>query len=319
MLLASFYWFKNGISYTTELKEMMRALIIRPSALGDTLLLAPALHQIADRAELTLLGRRPGVDFLRPFLLNCLDYEKGGWHTLFLEEPNCKDLPLPDVDRVISFLSDPTGKAKRGLRKCLKHLPIFSFPPFPPKEEKIHVALYLASCLKKSGLPVNPEEAIEEAKRGPLLIKNKPSRSGDVIVLHPGSGSKKKNYPPEFWVDLIRGIDMGIFHKRVLLLGPAEEEWYQFFAKELSGVEGEIVISPNKDRLLLLLKEASFYIGHDSGITHLAAMLGTPTIALFKNSHPLQWAPLGPDVEVIANLKPPEVIYKKIKEKSQKV
>ncbi len=137
--------------------------------------------------------------------------------------------------------------------------------------------------------------------------------------MHPGSGSKKKNYPPEFWLDLIRGRDLEIFQKRVLLLGPAEEEWYQIFAKELSGEEIEIIISPNKDRLLLLLTEASFYIGHDSGITHLAAMLGTPTIAIFRNSYPLQWTPLGPDVTVIAGVEPHEVIYKKIKEKLDKV
>jgi ADP-heptose:LPS heptosyltransferase len=281
--------------------------------------LTPAIHQIADKVELILLGRRPGVDFLKPFLKDSLDYEKGGWHTLFLEEPNCKDILFPEVDRVISFLSDPAGKVKEALQKCLKHIPVFSFPPFPPKEEKIHVALYLASCLKESGLPVNPEKAIEEAGRRPLLTKNKLSRSGGMIVLHPGSGSKKKNYPPEFWLDLIRGRDLEIFHKRVLLLGPAEEQWYQIFAKELSGEEIEIIISPSKDRLLLLLKEASFYIGHDSGITHLAVMLGTPTIALFRNSYPLQWAPLGPDVTVIAGVEPHEVIYKKIKEKLDKV
>jgi len=305
---------RNGVGADT-----LRALIIRPSALGDTLLLTPAVHQIADKAELTLLGRRPGVDFLEPFLRNCLDYEKGGWHTLFLEEPNCKDIPFPEVDRVISFLSDPAGMVRKGLRKCLKDVPVFSFPPFPPQEEKIHVALYLASCLEKSGLPVNPEEAVEEAGRRPLLTEDRPSRSGRMVVMHPGSGSKRKNYPPRFWLDLIRGRDLEIFHTRVLLLGPAEEPWYQIFVKELSGEEIEIVISPDKHRLLSLLKEASLYLGHDSGITHLAAMLGTPTIALFKNSCALQWAPLGPDVTVIAGAKPHEVIYKKIREKSHKV
>lgn len=295
----------------------MRVLIVRPSALGDTLMLTPALHQIADKVEITLLGRRPGIDFLNPFLRHCLDYEKGGWHTLFLENPNCKDLPLPEVDRVISFLSDPGNKGTKGLKVCLKNIPIFSFPPFPPKKEKIHVALYLASCLEKSGLPVNPEEAIEEAMRRPLFGKNELSRSGSIVVLHPGSGSKKKNYPPEFWLDLIRGKALGLFHKRILLLGPAEEEWYQILAKGLSGVEIEIVHSPDKDRLLSLLKNASLYIGHDSGITHLTAMLGTQTIGLFKDSDPLQWAPLGPDVTVISDVKSPKIIYKKIKEKLQ--
>ncbi len=295
----------------------MRALIIRPSTLGDTLLLAPALHQIADKAKLTLLGRRPGIDFLNPLLRHCLDFEREGWHSIFLEEPNCKDLPFPEVDRVISFLSDHDGKVKKGLKVCLKDIPIFSFPPFPQREEKIHVALYLASCLEKSGLPVNPDEALEEARRRPLLGKNKLSRSGSMVVLHPGSGSKKKNHPPEFWIDLIKGKELGLFHKKILLLGPAEEEWDQIIAKKLSGIEIEIIHSPNKDRLLSLLKKASFYIGHDSGITHLTAMLGTPTICLFKNSDPLQWAPLGPDVTVIAGVKSPEIIYKKIKEKLQ--
>ena len=297
----------------------MRALIIRPSAMGDTLLLAPALYQIADKAKLTLLGKKPGIDFLKPFLLNCLDYEKGGWHTLFFEEPHCKDLSFPDVERVICFLSDPSCKLKQGLRKCLKYIPIFSFPPFPQREEKIHVALYLASCLKKSGLPVNPEEAIDEAQRRPLLGKGKPSGSEGMIVLHPGSGSKKKNFPSEFWLDLILKKDLMISHKCILLLGPAEGQWDQIIAKELSGIEIEIIQSPHKDRLLSLLKKASFYIGHDSGITHLAAMLGTPTICLFKNSNPLQWAPLGPDVTIIDYGKPHQVIYKKIKNELTKV
>lgn len=297
----------------------MKALIIRPSALGDTLLLAPALYQIADKVTVSLLGRKPGVDFLKPLLLDCLDYERGGWHTLFFEQPHCKDLSLPDVDRVICFLSDPSGRVKKGLRKCLKHIPIFSFPPFPQREEKIHVAAYLASCLKKSGLPINPEKAIDEALKRPLFGEGKTSRSVSTIVLHPGSGSKKKNYSPEFWLNVIRNKDLRIAHTWILLLGPAEEKWDQIISKELSEIEIEIIHSPHKDKLLSLLKKASLYIGHDSGITHLAAMLGIPTICLFKNSDPIQWAPLGPDVTVIAYDKPLRAIYNKIKEKLTKI
>ena len=297
----------------------MRALIIRPSALGDTLLLAPALYQIADKVAVSLLGRKPGVDFLKPFLLDCLDYEKGGWHTLFLENPNCKDLSLPDVDRVICFLSDLSGRLNQGLRKCLKHTPIFSFPPFPQREEKIHVAAYLASCLNKSGLPINPDEAIDEAQKRSLFIKDKPSKSESTIVLHPGSGSKKKNYSPEFWLNLLKNKDLRIAHTWIVLLGPAEEKWDQIISKELSEIEIEIIHSPHKDKLLSLLKKASLYIGHDSGITHLAAMLGTRTICLFKNSDPLQWAPLGPDVTIITHDIPLKVIYKKIRNELSKV
>jgi ADP-heptose:LPS heptosyltransferase len=48
-----------------------------------------------------------------------------------------------------------------------------------------------------------------------------------------------------------------------------------------------------------ILNGAALFIGQDSGITHLAAMLGIPTIALFKITNAAQWGPLGPCVRVI--------------------
>ena len=46
------------------------------------------------------------------------------------------------------------------------------------------------------------------------------------------------------------------------------------------------------------LARASLYIGNDSGITHLAAAVGTPTLALFGPTDPAVWAPRGPNVRV---------------------
>ena len=297
----------------------LRALIIRPSALGDTLLLAPALHNIGKKAELTLVGRKPGIDFLKPLTTRCVDYETGGWHALFLDEPNCEELHLPDVDRVISFLSNPSSTARRGLEFLMQETPIFTFPPFPPEGETIHVALYLASCLKNSGLPVDPDVAIEEARTNGLLQGEESSRPESMIVFHPGSGSKKKNLAPEFWIDLIKTNEFSLFEKRVLLLGPAEEERYHVFSNELRGLDIEIVTSTPSETLLSLLKAASLYLGHDSGITHLAALLGISTIAIFINSNPVQWAPLGPDVTVISNFESPEQIYGRIEETAIRV
>jgi heptosyltransferase-3 len=293
----------------------VKTLIIRPSGLGDTLLLAPALSQLAHKVEFTLVGRRPAIDFLLRFVHKCLDYEMGGWHTLFSEKPRCENLPFQEVNRIISFLSDPDGCVEKGLRTCLKHIPVFSFPPFPPKEKKNHVAHYLALCLNKAGLPINPDKAIEEAKRRPLLGKNKPVGTGNAIVLHPGSGGKSKNFPPEWWLGLLKIMDLEICKKKILLLGPAESESYQFFSESLSDRDIEIIYSPPGDQLLLLLEGASLYIGHDSGITHLAAMLGTPTIAFFKKSDPIQWAPLGPAVTLLVNDNHWEGIFDEIRKR----
>ena len=293
----------------------MKTLIIRPSALGDTILLAPALYAIGKKAEVTLVGRQPGIDFLKPLVTRCVDFETGGWHALFLDKPDCKQLHLPEAEVVISFLSNPSGATERNLEFLMKEIPVFTFPPFPPQGETIHVASYLASCLKVAGLPVDPDAALEEVRKKGLLRGEEPIRPESTIVFHPGSGSKRKNFSPEFWIELITMRELALFEKRVLLLGPAEQESSDVFSNKLRGTDMEIVPSPSSETLLSLLKAASLYLGHDSGITHLAALLGVLTIAIFMNSNPAQWAPLGPDVTVISNFESPEQIYGSIKEK----
>jgi len=72
----------------------------------------------------------------------------------------------------------------------------------------------------------------------------------------------------------------------------------------LRSTRAEIRFCPEKDKLIGILRQAALYIGHDSGITHLAAMLGAPTVALFKGSNADQWSPLGPDVRVIQDNNP---------------
>ena len=48
------------------------------------------------------------------------------------------------------------------------------------------------------------------------------------------------------------------------------------------------------------LRSARIYIGNDSGITHLAAALGTPVVAIFGPSDPNLWAPRGEHVRIVA-------------------
>jgi heptosyltransferase-3 len=293
----------------------LRILVIRPSALGDTLLLAPALYQLAHEVELIVAGRRPGIDFLEPLADTCLDYEKGGWHTLFSEKPDCSNLPSLDLDGVISFLADSNGDASKGLQACFQGIPVHCFRPFPHKEEKLHVARYLAQCLNDSGLPVNPDQAISEARRKPLLRPKDQEKAGHMVVLHPGAGSERKNYPLEFWLDLMRGTWLELFHKKIVLLGPAEGKLHERFEKERRHTNTEIIRCPRKEGLRSLLTGAALYIGHDSGITHLSALLGTPTIALFRDSHLDQWSPLGLDVTVIAHSSNYHAIFERIREK----
>ena len=291
----------------------MKILIIRPAALGDTLMLAPALSNSREWGEVIVAGRKPGIDFLRPLASACLDFEGPGWHALFMDAPEPGViLPLREADKIVAFLSDPQGIMRKNLERFFPNASIAVLPGYPPENESVHVAYYLARAMETSGLPMRADPAMKDATERPLLLSGERPRLR--IVFHPGSGGAQKNHPPEFWLDLIR-----VFRKRippaperpVILLGPAEEKLLPLFS---GAKEVEILFSPDMDRLSLLLQEASLYIGQDSGITHLAAMLGAPTIAFFRNSSVAQWKPIGPKVKVIeAHASGPELVEETLK------
>jgi len=297
--------------------ESVKALIIRPAALGDTLMLMPAVAHMKPLVKITLVGRRPGLDFLRPYVQHCVDYEGPGWHRLFLDEVEpCRPSPIPEADLAVAFLTDPEGTVENNLKIRLPDSPVHIFPPFPPKSDKTHVALYTAQCLEKAGLPVDARRAFKEACDHPLVNEACPS-SGKRIILHPGSGGQKKNHQPEFWHGLIKKMRETFAggEKLVLLLGPAEEPLSPFFREKAVGDATELVLSPDQETLTSLFNQALLYVGHDSGITHLAAMHGIRTIALFKGSSVHQWRPLGPRVRVIENQRSgPDLIAKTVAE-----
>ena len=85
----------------------------------------------------------------------------------------------------------------------------------------------------------------------------------DDVVIHGGSGSPKKNWP---YFD-------GLMNR----LPGAEPLPRDLSLTELAGY----------------LRQCRAFIGNDSGITHLAAYLGCPTIALFGPTDPRIWGPIG--------------------------
>ncbi|MFM8552371.1 MAG: glycosyltransferase family 9 protein [Nitrospiraceae bacterium] len=119
-----------------------------------------------------------------------------------------------------------------------------------------------------------------------------------IVVLHPGSGSPHKCCGHGLFVKLIEQVRAwGALP--VLLAGPADMERVRAiqdsFADPPVALEGFELIA-----VAGLLAQAALYIGHDSGITHLAACLHVPTIALFGPTDPQRWAPRGRHVEVVS-------------------
>lgn len=280
----------------------MDVLIIRPGALGDTLMLAPALADLLGKVNLTFAGRDPGLYFIRPLTHLAMDVEGPGWHRLFSGERGGAGLPVSGVETAVAFFNDPDGMIANNLRAFLPRASVHLFRSLPPAMERIHVAGYVALCLKRAGLPVDPARSMELAKAGGLSEILGPRGERRMIVFHPGSGSPEKNHAPEFWVRLFRVLSAEPAAGRlkpVFLLGPAEDSLRPYFEDVFRRGDVEILVCPEREELVNTLGGAALFIGHDSGVTHLSAMLGAPTIALFRNTDPVQWHPLGPGVAVI--------------------
>lgn len=116
-------------------------------------------------------------------------------------------------------------------------------------------------------------------------------------VLHPGSGSMKKNAPLDWFLDLALRLERERAVTPVFLTGEADAD----VAAQLAARAPHRIHL--RDRSLMdaahMLAGADAYVGNDSGITHLAAALGVPTLAVFGPSDPEQWGPRGDHVQVI--------------------
>lgn len=104
----------------------------------------------------------------------------------------------------------------------------------------------------------------------------------DYAVIHPFASSVAKRWPLENFRAL--GDELGCPVK--WLAGPEEA---------LDGAER----FEDLYDLACWLSTARVYIGNDSGISHLAAAVGVPTLAIFLTSDPTIWAPRGPHVHVL--------------------
>ena len=180
-----------------------------------------------------------------------------------------------------------------------RHLPryvsrVLIHDPAPPPG--IHASRWLARPLEALGLgvpddvePVRPTEA--EALEARALLASLPE---GYLAIHPGSGSPRKTWPAERFAALLDGVaGSGPW---LLVEGPADSDAVSRLARR----PGTVVARGLSARTLgAVLARARLFVGHDSGVSHLAAAWGTPTLALFGPTDPSVWAPVGPHVRVV--------------------
>jgi len=222
-----------------------------------------------------------------------LDIEGSGFHLLYQEHGSVPQA-FVRFEQVVVFSGPEHNLLEENLRREFAGR-INIFAPFPPPEERRHLADYLVECLSLVGLaqggawPKLPASA-EELARGRAALEGTGSPS--PVVIAPGSGSIHKNWPAEKFARLIELAAKKGFEV-VLLAGPADE-------RAVGEVEEKLPRSlpllhcPDPASLKGALALARLVIGNDSGPVHLAALLGRPALAIFGPTDSRQWAPIGP-------------------------
>jgi heptosyltransferase-3 len=306
-----------------EQPQMHKIILFRPGALGDTILTFPALsvlRQSLPGARITAIGNAPALALAQDAGLvdEVFAFDLPWWAELFTEDgirsPEARRV-LEGADLAALWLRDPDGTAARSLRALGIPL-VLAAPGRPAAGQRMHAADYLLATLEPvvgrvpsvlAGLATryllarSPEAQrwAEDEWRQRGLVDQR------VLMLHPGSGGQRKCWPPERYAALAaRFLARGW---RVLLLeGPADAEAIARTrgALQADGTnlqDGCVQHLPNLPlpHLAALLARAALCVGNDSGVSHLSAAVGTPTLALFGPTDPAVWAPRGPRVAVL--------------------
>ena len=297
----------------------MKILLFHPGALGDVINTLPALAALRRRwpqARITgvgqlelmqLLVETGAVDEARS-----LDFP--GLHTLF--HPELEPLPalvsfLKPHDLAISWMRGPAEIFPARLRAL--GLRTLAHPgPFPPPFGSGPASRYYAAPLKQlelelesehPRLPLTLEQRREWLSAYPELLQS------PYLVIHPGSGSPRKNWPAENFAELAEELRGQLQETIVVVKGPADEDAVKKMIGAAKKIPLKVLESLSLKKLAALLAGASVVIGNDSGVLHLAGAVGAPTVAVFVSSDPQIWGVNQPQAR---NLAPSEASLKNL-------
>jgi len=134
----------------------------------------------------------------------------------------------------------------------------------------------------------------QEQAKDFLLKRGVNSQTSLLFVFHVGAGSEQKRAPFEVFLSILNRF-MRHFPIHLLLTnGPADEEIVFQFQKVIpKQINHTLLTCLPLRKLAAILSHCDITVGNDSGVTHIAAASGCPTLALFKNSNPILWRPIG--------------------------
>lgn len=271
-----------------------KILVIRGGAIGDFILTLPvlaALRQHFPHTHLEVLGyphiatlaQHGGlVDGVRPIESRAL----AGFFADFGELDDAMGSYFAGFQIIISYLYDPTGTFAENVRACTR-AQFIQGPHRPDETQPVHATEVFLRPLERL--------AIFGADPVPRLnLPDAPVSVTPQLAVHPGSGSEKKNWPAPQWAAFLNQI-MSCTDWNVLLIG-GEAEGLRVAELAVPLPSSRVTVLQNQPlpKLARTLQHCIGFVGHDSGITHLAAAVGLSGVALWGDTNHAIWQPRSP-------------------------
>ena len=269
-----------------------KILVVRGGAIGDFILTLPAITALRGQfpqAHLEVLGyphivqlalAAGLVDRVQPIEARTLAgfFARNGELAEELADY------FSEFDLIVSYLYDPDEIFQTNVGRCT--VGQFIAGPHRPDEKNL---------LHASRVYLKPLErlAIFNADHVPRLSLKPQPATLNQFGLHPGSGSELKNWPETKWAELLQHLEQTTSSRLLLIGGEAEGERLGRLSR-LAGMDPariQVAQSLALVELASLMQKCAFFIGHDSGISHLAAALGLPGIILWGATAEEIWRP----------------------------
>jgi len=291
--------------------------LFHPGALGDGLLALKAVHVLKKRFPDHLVVWF-GHKELGEVLVACQEvhqaYSFDDIHFLtFGKSVHVKEGMFPDLfkrcDRAVGWMEDSDGTWKRHFFEAGIETVIIRSPHDLTLQAHHMTDRYL-EVLEPWLVGENDRSQLkndffkEALLAFPVTGKSETFgfSQGPLIVLHPGSGSPYKCTPSRVLATIASGL-MAVPGRRLCVIGgPADHESVSQLQAALSSMEITVLQEMDLLSMSRFIRQAHLFIGHDSGISHLAAGLGVPSLLLFGPTDSSRWAPQGEHVTVMGNV-----------------
>ena len=297
-LLSLFVWGRLHLQNEPVMKQS-NILVIRGGAIGDFILTLPvvaALRAQFPSARLEVLGypHIAGLAQAGGLAEAVASIEAGPLAGFFARDgilsPALQDF-FAGFALIVSFLYDPDEVFQANVARCSKAL-FITGPHRPDETAGLHATTVFLKPLER--LAIYDADPVPRLILAPRILSSLP-----LLALHPGSGSERKNWPETNWFAFLHALAAGTAWNFLLVGGEAEGARLERLAAAVPRQRLQLAFCFPLPVLAEKLAASHAFVGHDSGISHLAAALGLTTLVLWGDTVEAVWRPLGEHVSIL--------------------